>query len=81
MREHLRCDGAIVLSGDGDDSDQVMVEGVVTGFAPVRGNLHCACGAELRPWHWRSSSADTVELVCRCNRTLACITIGVRVHR
>jgi hypothetical protein len=53
MREHYRRDGAAVLSGDGDDGDQVVVEAVVTNFTPTRDSLHCTCGAELRRWSCR----------------------------
>ena len=81
MREHYRRDGAAVLSGDGDDGDQVVVEAVVTEFLPARDSLHCPCGAELRRWSCRPV-ADGAEIVCdRCHHVHSHLTLGVRVHR
>jgi len=48
MREHARRGGSVVLTGDGDDQDQVIVEAVVTAFTPVPGNSFCACGKPVQ---------------------------------
>jgi hypothetical protein len=81
MREHLRRDGAVVLTGDGDDQDQVVVEARVVSFNPIRDGLQCPCGALLRAFALRST-ADGAELVChRCHRTHGRIELGVKVHR
>jgi hypothetical protein len=81
MREHLRRDGAVVLTGDGDDQDQVIIEAVVAGFTPVRDGLQCPCGALLRAFDLRAT-ADGAELHChRCHRVHGRLELGVRVHR
>jgi hypothetical protein len=81
MREHIRRDGAVVLTGDGDNQDQVIVEAVVTSFTPIRDGLLCPCGALLRTFTLRST-ADGAELCChRCHRVHGHIELGVKVHR
>jgi hypothetical protein len=45
MREHLRRDGSVVLTGDEGDHDQIIVEGIITAFAPNRNGSRCVCGA------------------------------------
>jgi hypothetical protein len=81
MREHYRRDGCAVLTGDGDDGDQVVVEAVVVDFAPARDSLHCTCGAALHRWSCRPV-ADGAELVCdRCHRVHARVGLGIKVHR
>lgn len=81
MREHTRRDGAVVLTGDGDDPDQVVVEAVVATFSPVKGGLHCACGALLRAFSIRPI-ATGAELSChKCHRVHGHIELGVKVYR
>ena len=81
MREHLRRDGCVVLTGDEGDQDQVIVEGIVTAFAPSRDGSRCACGAALQPWDLRHV-AEGAEISChRCHRVHGFIAVGVRVHR
>jgi hypothetical protein len=81
MREHLRRDGAVVLAGDGDDQDQVIVEAVVRSFNPIRDGLQCPCGAVLKQFAIRSTACG-VELHChRCHRIHGSIELGVKVHR
>jgi hypothetical protein len=81
MREHLRRDGAVVLTGDGDDQDQVIVEAQVVNFTPIRDGLQCPCGAVLRAFALRAT-ADGAELHChRCHRVHGHIELGVKVHR
>jgi hypothetical protein len=81
MREHLRRDGAVVLTGDGDDQDQVIVEAIVASFTPVKDGLQCPCGALLRSFALRAT-ADGAELHChRCHRIHGSIELGVKVHR
>jgi len=81
MREDLRKDGAVVLTGDDDDQDQVVVEGIVTAFSPVRGNAHCLCGAELHRWNLRPT-ADGAEFSCSdCHRVQGRLEVGVKVYR
>jgi hypothetical protein len=80
MREAHRLDGCAVLTGDGDDGDQVIVEAVITDFTPARGSLRCDCGAALRRWSCRPV-ADGAEIVCdRCHHVHSHLTLGVRVH-
>ena len=62
MREHLRRDGAVVLTGDDGDQDQVIVEGIITAFAPNR-DSHCVCGAALQSWHLRHVAEGAVDAV------------------
>jgi len=82
MREYARRDGSVVLTGDGDDRDLVVVEAVIAAFAPIAGNSHCVCGAELKPWSWRCVAADDVEIGCdRCHRVHGHLRLGTRVHR
>ena len=81
MREAHRLDGCAVLTGDGDDGDQVIVEAVITDFTPARDNLHCTCGAALHRWSCRQVT-DGAEIICdRCHRAHGHISLGVRVHR
>ena len=82
MREVRQRDGSIVLYGENDDSDTVIVEPIVTAFAPVRGTAHCVCGAALTPWGFRCVAADDVEIGCgRCHRVHGHFRLGTRVHR
>lgn len=81
MREHLRRDGCVVLTGDEGDQDQVIVEGIVTTFIPNRAGSRCVCGAALLPWNLRHV-AEGAEICCnRCHRVHGLIGLGVRVHR
>ena len=81
MREFFRRDGAVVLTGDDGDEDQVVVEAAVVAFRPVPGNARCVCGAPLGP-HWRCLAADEVELGCtHCHRVHGHIRLGTEVHR
>jgi hypothetical protein len=81
MREHSRRDGCVVLTGDQDDQDEVIVEGIITAFTPRRGGSHCVCGAALQSWNLRHI-AEGAELSCpRCHRVHGFIGVGVRVHR
>ena len=81
MREHVRRDGSVVLTGDEDDRDQVIVEGIITAFAPNRDGPRCVCGAALQSWNWRHV-AEGAEISChRCHRVHGFIGVGVRVHR
>jgi hypothetical protein len=82
MREVRQRDGSIVLYGENDDSDTVIVEPIITAFAPVRGNARCVCGAALAPWSYRCVAADDVEIGCgRCHRVHGHFRLGTRVHR
>ena len=82
MREFFRRDGAVVLTGDHGDADQVVVEGAITAFAPVPGNSMCACGRPLQRWSWRCVATDSVEIGCdRCHRVHGHFRLGTRVHR
>jgi hypothetical protein len=82
MRELSRRDGAVILTGEGDDRDQVVVEAVVASFTPIRGNSFCACGAPLQQWGWRCVAADDVEFGCdRCHRVHGHFRLGTKVHR
>jgi hypothetical protein len=81
MREHTRRDGAVVLTGDGDDQDQVIVEATVARFTPVRDGLQCSCGALLRAFALRVT-VEGAELSChKCHRVHGHFELGVRVHR
>jgi hypothetical protein len=81
MRENQRLDGCVVLTGDGDDHDQVVVEGIVTEFTPVRGNSLCICGAAMERWGCRPA-VDGVEIYCTsCHRVRDMISLGIRVYR
>jgi hypothetical protein len=81
MREHLRRDGSVVLTGDEDDRDQVIVEGIITAFTPNRDGSHCVRGAVLQSWNLRHV-AEGAEISChRCHRVHGFIGVGVRVHR
>jgi hypothetical protein len=78
MREHLRRDGAVVLTSDGDDQDQVIVEAVVISFTPIRNGLQCPCGALLS----LRATADGAELCChKCHCAHGRLDLGVKVHR
>ena len=82
MRGALRRDGSTVLYGENDDSDMVIVEPIITAFAPVRGNARCVCGAALAPWSYRCVAADDIEIGCgRCHRVHGHFRLGTRVHR
>jgi hypothetical protein len=83
MREMPRADGSVALYDDDDDQDLVIVEPIVTGFAPVNGSApRCVCGAPLQPWSWRFVAADSIEIGCdRCHRVNAHIRLGTRVYR
>jgi hypothetical protein len=82
MREVQRHDGSVALYDENDDGDMVIIEPIITAFAPVRGNAHCVCGATLTPWAYRSVAADAVELSCdRCHRVFGNLRLSVRVHR
>ena len=82
MREVRQRDGSIVLYGENDDSDTVIVEPIITAFAPVRGNARCVCGAALAPWSYRCVAADDVEISCsHCHRVHGHFRLGTRVHR
>jgi hypothetical protein len=81
MREHQGRDGAVVLTDDSDDQDQVTVEARVVSFTPTRDGLRCPCGALLKSFALRAT-ADGAELVChRCHRVHGHIELGVKVHR
>jgi hypothetical protein len=81
MREHYRRDGAVVLTGDDGDGDQVIVEARVARFTPVRDGLQCPCGAVLRAFSLRAAT-DGAELLChRCHRVHGHIELGVKVYR
>jgi hypothetical protein len=81
MREHLRHDGAVVLTSDGDDPDQVVVEGVVIAFTPIRGNVRCVCGAHLQPWNLRHVNGGAEFNCYQCHRVHGHLGLGVRIHR
>jgi hypothetical protein len=82
MREFLHRDGCVVLTGDGDDDDQVIVEATITEFAPIRDSLRCTCGAVLQRWSYRPTTANRGEIVCnRCHQTHGHLNLGIRVHR
>jgi hypothetical protein len=82
MREVERHDGSLVLSGDFDDHDEIIVEPVLTTFTPINNRLRCACGAALRAWWFAGAAADSVELVCdHCHQTVGYIGIELRAHR
>ena len=77
MREHLRRDGCVVLTGDEGNPEQVVVEGVITAFVPSRDGSHCVCGADCRhricamsPRARRSVVIDAI--FCRGSLVLAC---------
>jgi hypothetical protein len=81
MHEYLRRDGAVVLTGDDDDPDQVVVKGTIVNFTPSQHGARCICGAALQPWSLRPTS-EGAELYCsRCHQVHGSITVGVRVHR
>jgi hypothetical protein len=81
MREHTRRDGAVVLTGDDGDDDQVTVEARVVSFTPIRNGLQCPCGALLRAFALRAT-ADGAELCChKCHRVHGSFELGVKVYR
>jgi hypothetical protein len=78
---HCR-NGTLVISEDADDGDRIIVEPTINTFSPVRGTLHCVCGAPLEPWSVRCTAADSAELSChRCHRVLGTIGLGVNTYR
>jgi hypothetical protein len=80
MHETSRRDGCVALYGD--DDDDLVVEPIMIGFAPVPDMARCACGAPLKRWSWRHVTPDTVEIGChRCHSALAFIRLGARTHR
>ena len=82
MREVQRHDGCVALFDENDDGDMVIIEPIITAFAPVRGNARCVCGAPLTPWDYRCVAADDVEIGCsRCHRVHGHFRLGTRVHR
>jgi len=82
MREVIRRDGSVALYADDDDDDVAVVEPIIAGFVPVRGNACCACGAPLESWGWRCVAGDDVELGCaRCHRVHGHFRLGAKVHR
>jgi hypothetical protein len=82
MHDVLRRDGSTVILADHDPDDLIVVEAVVTSFAPVRGASHCACGAPLKPWSLRSTAADTAELYCNsCHRVHGYIGLATKAYR
>ena len=81
MRELYRRDGTVVIFGDANDRDELVVEPKINSFIPIRGNSSCVCGAELQPWSLRHT-VNGVELSCaRCHRVHGFISTGVWVHR
>jgi hypothetical protein len=81
VREVRRSDGTVVLQGENDDRDMVVVEAIAIAFAPLRGNARCACGASLEAWGWRCVATDNVELGCvHCHRVHGFMRLGVRVR-
>jgi hypothetical protein len=82
MYNVLRRGNSAVIQSDHDPDDLIVVEAVITSFAPVRGTSHCACGAPLKPWSLRNTAANTAELYCsRCHRVHGHIGLGTKVHR
>jgi len=82
MREVQRHDGSVALYDENDDGDMVIIEPIITAFAPVRGNARCVCGAVLAPWAFRCVAADDVEIGCTCcHRVFGHFRLGTRVHR
>jgi hypothetical protein len=75
MHDVLRRDGSTVILADHDPDDLIVVEAVITSFAPVRGASHCACGAPLEPWSLRCTAApapsSTAVPVIACTATSA----------
>jgi hypothetical protein len=82
MYDVLRRDGSTAILADHDADDLIVVEAVVTSFAPVRGAAHCACGAPLEPWSLRCTATDTAELYCNsCHRVHGHIGLGTKAYR
>jgi hypothetical protein len=81
MRDMPRADGATAIFGD-DDQEQIIVEPIITGFLPVRGNSRCICGATLQPSSFRCVTPDGAELGCtRCHRVHGYFHLATRSHR
>jgi hypothetical protein len=81
MKISHRRDGSVVVFGDADDTDELIVEARVESFTPIRDGLLCPCGARLRSFALRDV-ADGAELVChRCHREHGHLGVAVKVHR
>jgi hypothetical protein len=65
MYEVPRRNGSLTIREDDDNGDQIIVEPVIGAFNPVRGSLHCICGASLEPWSVRNMEAGSAELADR----------------
>jgi hypothetical protein len=81
MKISHRRDGSVVVFGDADDTDELIIEARVESFTPIRDGLQCACGAVLRAFALRDT-VDGAELVCdRCHRIHGRIALAVEVRR
>ena len=82
MYEIPRRDGGLTIHEDDDRGDQISIEPIISTFAPVRGGLHCVCGAALESWSLRGVAEGSAELSChRCHRVLGTIGLGVKAYR
>jgi hypothetical protein len=71
----------VVVFGDADNTDELIVEARVESFTPTRDGLQCPCGALLRAFALRGT-ADGAELVChRCYCVHGHIKLAVEVRR
>ena len=56
MHDVLRRDGSTVILDDHDPDDAIVVEAVISSFAPIRGASYCACGAQHKRWNLRHTA-------------------------
>jgi hypothetical protein len=78
----LRRDGRTVITADHDPDDAIVVEAIITSFAPIRGASYCACGAQHKRWNLRHTAAGTAELYCdSCHRVHGYIGLSTRAYR
>ena len=82
MHNVLRRDGSTVIMDDHDPDGLIVVEAVITSFAPLRGASHCACSALLKRWSLRNTAINTAELYCDSyHRVHGHIGLGTKVYR